>query len=369
MRRALAISALALASACGGSPARSPSPERPRCPGATCDPLVPGRGLAAVALDDRRIAFAVLDTRRHVLRSATVDLTRGWDPEHVHPEAIAVDAAAPLAFTPGALAYTTPRGITLHRDTPLPIPTAPPTSLAITWGHAPSPQASDITNESEPLVQSLWLAWTTPDGAVEARRIRGDAVDPVDTRLAPAEHGTVALASVDGVPLLVRASSRGVETVLLDGDSAPRVLSEDAAHAVAAATAAGAAHVAWADAGGVSRAILRGPGADGTPERIDDGRRRGEPAHTIGAALSIAPVDAAGGSLLAYQDQTEGSLVIAAAGVASPFRRSLGGRYTRAFETAIAAAAGRAFVLDVAIRRQQSAHLRSQLFLTEALPR
>lgn len=183
-----------------------------------------------------------------------------------------------------------------------------------------------------------WCAFAIEGGAPQVRRLEGDAELSVASGAEALEDPWLSLAPRgDGVLLAIGARA-GLRVVRLGDDAgSPVVVSDDPVLALAAPTGD---RVAWADARGVQAAELDGERA--RRQTVDDGRRPGEPAHRVGAALT------ADGETLAYQDQTTGELVVVDHG--GPPRAFGGADRTHGFALAIVRVAGQAFVLDTTVR-------------------
>jgi hypothetical protein len=103
---------------------------------------------------------------------------------------------------------------------------------------------------------------------------------------------------------------------------------------------------AWADDDGVHVARVAADGRLDSRRTVDDGTRDGEPAHRIGASLALI-----GGAapLVAYQDQTDGTLVVADLDPRTPPRTFRSPDRTRAMHVALVRLrGGPAFALDLA---------------------
>ncbi len=365
------LAALVLAAGCGGGASRAAHPAPP-CAGASCDALDLWPDVAAVALDTARVL--VVATRPSpaalVAGVAQIDGTT-WDAHSLHFASVAVGATGPIAAVQDgdgvavAFTATSPPAIVLVRlrldgqpdhaiqvlGSPVSIATGAPRSLALT---------RDASGH-------LWCAFTSSSDTPFApglARIEGDRVTQVHTTFAPVAGARIALVARGDDLLLARASSAGVELarVVRAAAQAPAKLATAPARDVAVAALPHGAKIAFTDEEGVSLVSLRDGASPGPARRVDDGARTGEPAHRVGAALTAAPLSSEV-VLLAYQDQTAGTLVTARAkGGLAPRQDHPEPAWTRAFAVAIAKAGRGAFVLDLAART--APHLERRLLVT-----
>jgi len=307
---------LALLVGCGSSTPEADTATAERSPrddgcGATCETVDLRGPIAAARLDDDAVAVAARAADGTPLLGVAHVADGRWDAGslRLRPVEDAPAGACGLALTERAegalLALGTPEGILLYEvDTD-----GETTELADLEGPAPArldvvPAGDDwvvgwLDASGHPTVRAL-----DADGETRAIELDGTEGTAQDIALGLSEQGEV----------LVR---------LADGDAGSEV------------ELAG------------PRLARSGPGGVTIDDAvIDDGRREGEPAHRVGAALALLATE--GGWVAAYQDQTDGTLVVTTSGGDRVIEASPG--HTRGMHVALARADERAFVLDLGAR-------------------
>jgi len=344
--------AFAVASACGSATVRPTTlAERER---ATMQRLELRGAVEAMGLADGRVAVAAYDDRARSVVLGAAEVGERWDAQSLVLRPIARGApmfAATLDGDGVALvqAGDAGRGVRVMRA---PIEGARATRVAGKADAAPSRLA--IARDAR---GRLWTAWLEQGAPPTVARIDGATLTVVSHALPAQTGGDVALAATDGVLAVARASSAGVDVMWLAIDEAagPRAratisVSQDAADDVAARALGDQVLVAWSGALGVEIAALRAGAIVTGPTRVDDGARRGEPAHRVGAALAM-DVSPSGDIVLSYQDQTAGTLVFSRGTVGSMRRAERADRaWTRAMHTSVAWSRGRPWIVETALR-------------------
>lgn len=335
----------ALAACGGGGGGGAEEPELPCGGAATCDPIDP-RALAAVALDDGRIVIAAYDQRQRglVVAVARPEREGTWDPESLHFTLVAPRAGKPLAMARAGA------GVHLVYGS-----SQPPSLKLARLDLTSTPRLADERTVAEPLPlaaalaatpTSLTAAWLAADSIPRTLTLPVPITDAgttaVTLALAAQSPAAIALGNDGTRTWLARASPTGVDLVELTATPAPVTL----AFTPATAVAMDGPHLAWSDADGVHLVRADTLATPPAPVHVDDGARSAEPAHRVGAALSL-DVCPDGTPLVAFQDQTSGALVTARIGPNGPARtESLDRRWTGAMHTAVACPV----VLDLAAR-------------------
>ncbi|HJL01906.1 MAG TPA: hypothetical protein RMH85_33250 [Polyangiaceae bacterium LLY-WYZ-15_(1-7)] len=355
---------LPLASACGGVPdlptyEAEPTPPLARC-GLSCE-TPPLRSLAAHVEGDA-LQLAARGLREPTLLRARAGAP--WD-----PEAIRFAPAGPAGGRPWRFLATPGGPGLLHGGGPgdageaaslrwQPAGDAPPRALA----------GGPLRAVDAALVDGVpWVAWVDGAGRLKVRALEGEGPgQAVDPRFGAAEAVAVALATHGRRVFAARASDRGVELAELGpGAEAPPPMRLSAApsRAVALAPLGRGLAVAWTERLAVRWARV-GPTGEVEAGLLDDGRRSGEGARRVGAALRARAVG--DGVLFAYQDQSRGRLVLARLGASGPPVREEHATegWVRAMDVALLD--GRA--IDLGLRRGPDGGFEARLFVTRAGP-
>lgn len=221
--------------------------------------------------------------------------------------------------------------------------------LLLTVADGPAERAS-VARDAAGRLWCAWLPAGEGERAVQVTRLDGEQQVGVATGL-PAVIGSVfALVPLgDAMALAVGASTGGVMIARLGLETPlpPLDVSSGPADALAAASVGDRLVLAWAGRNVVRTVALEG-GTLSPPLVVDDGSRTAEPLHDIGAGLVVA-LRQDQVALIAYQDQTRGTLVTARVhdGMA-PRQEHADAAWTRAMDIAIVPTPTRFHVLDVA---------------------
>ncbi len=341
---AVAASVAALVAACGGAETTSETgPPRDRCT-ATCADLDLRGPVAARAIADVRVAIAV-GRADGALVYGEASLRDGrWDPESLIFREVVNDAPGDIAAVPSddglLVAHGTAEGVVLTR-----VDMAGATQTVMVGDGVPA--SIDLVSAPNDTHFCAFI----PDGvdavAPSLSIIRGELAENIALPVQPGSRGRVALALTERGVVVAYASQVGLQ---LSGGPIAGVLTatEEPTLAVAAGGVGADAWVAWAETSGVFLIAVRDGALGGTPRLVDDGARTGEPAHRVGAALTMLVTE--GGPLLAYQDQTVGALVTAHIDELVLRQAHADGAWTRGLHTALVQQSGRLFALDVALR-------------------
>lgn len=342
--------------ACGGvTPEVEIGPPEPACT-ASCA-ATPVRDVMAVVVGEAAVVVARGLDGALLGGGAALSATGDWDPEAFSLTALSGVAGRPLALGVhdgrAVLIVTDEAGVRLVAlgatgSTATGSTAAGSTPLA-TLAEEPARRAAVASDAAG----RLWCAWTSAaegEQAVQVARFDGEQRVSVATGLPAVVDGEVALAALgDAMVLALGAPSGGVMAARLglEEPAPPMDISSGPAEALAAASAGNRLFLTWAGRDVVRVATLS-PTTLSPPLMIDDGSRTAEPVHTIGAALAVA-ARPDGVALVAYQDQTRGTLVTARVhDTLAPRQEHADAAWTRAMHIAIVPFADRFYVFDVA---------------------
>ena len=342
--------AAVLLTACGGATPEATNARRGRRCAASCDRMNVRGPLAAEVLEDGRVAILVGRADGALLYGEASVRGGRWRPRSLHLNVALESFAGDLAAVPDGdglwVAHGSDAGPVVSRVSRQGVAPVGPLSDGSSTGDGEAPVSVDLVrDEAQSLAFCAWLPRAEGAAAPRLVALRDGEPQPVLLPFEAHRGHAIALAlTTDGV-VAAYASDAGVQ---IAGGPVAGVLrpSDRESRAVAAAGDGERAWVAWAELAGVFLVELRG-GALGEVRPIDRGERTGEPAHRVGAGLSIRNLGDE--LLLGYQDQTAGALVTARAARLVLRQSHVDGRWTRGMEVALVEAGGAPFALDVAL--------------------
>lgn len=361
----LVVVVLGCGSAEGPEP-RTPASERDPAAGcgATCDDVNLRGPVAAAALGGDRVAMAARSADGKPLLGTTSVSGGRWDSPSLHLRPVTdapdrIDTLALASISGGAmLAMGAPGGITIRR--------VDPDGDTTGWATVAASRPSTLAMAASP-DRALAVAWLEEGGVPRLAEIDPEAQAAATTAdLSAREVRALSVAWTATGAVVATAGPGGVQ--LHSGDEVAD-LSPHPATEVALGSGDDGLVVAWAGDQGVVSLIVRR--ADAEPDAdavtsIDDGRRRGEPAHRVGAGLSLARAGTV--LLVAYQDQTAGNLVLTRSGGVGDGRQvGVSPGFTRAMHVALASVGDRVHVVDLGART--TPEITMSPFVTSALLR
>lgn len=327
---------------CGsGQTTTNPGADVPIPCSATCQEIDLQAPLAAAAYDGKVWIFASTADGPVV---ATHDADRQWDPDNVQfRPAPGLDGRVHAAFELGGALYAVAAGDEMLHVLQL---------RGETFQVQQEFEARSIEHvASGGLNDQHWVAFTD-DTATKTVQV-GTPLPPL---VLPERCPSTAVTVHEAVTLACGATPASLyRSMALHRDALP----VEAFDGVALSAFSDGFRVAWANPDGVF--LLDRWGEPAAPRLLDDGRREGDAAHTVGGSLVMFEGERE--PIVAFQDQSEGSLVVVRATTPPSRQVQQSPHFSRGFNIVAVPAAG--VIVDLGLRQTDDGRgLRGTVFVT-----